>query len=186
MDSEEKSPEQLEVIPAATSYEYAGFWMRFAAAFIDWAILSVAGMILVPLLYLLGIVGALFGAGLGALVGGSEGAAISAFGAALLVVFLAGLLINWLYYALMERSKLQGTLGKMALGIIVVDENGERITFDRATKRYFAKYLSGLIFFIGFVMAAFTQRKQALHDIMAGCLVVEKSAPPKQSVNPLP
>lgn len=177
MEQEERIPEQLEIDPTAAALEYAGFWMRFAAAFIDWAILSVLGLFFIPLLYLFGIIGALFGAGLGALVGGSEGAAASALGAAFLIVFLFGLLANWLYYALMERSKLQGTLGKLALGIIVVDENGQRITFDRATRRYFAKYLSALILFIGFFMAAFTARKQALHDIMAGCLVVEKSTP---------
>lgn len=178
MEPEETSSEPIEVSPAALSLEYAGFWMRFAAAFIDWAILSVLGLFFIPLLYLFGIIGALFGAGLGALVGGSEGAAVSAFGAAFFIVFLFGLLTNWLYYALMERSKLQGTLGKMALGLIVVDQYGQRITFDTATRRYFAKYLSALILFIGFFMAAFTERKQALHDIMAGCLVVEKSTTP--------
>lgn len=179
MELEERIPEQLEVDPNANSLEYAGFWTRFAAAFIDWAILSVLGLLFIPLLYLLGVIGALLGAGLGALVGGSEGAVVSALGAAFLIVFLVGLLTNWLYYALMERSKLQGTLGKLALGIIVVDENGQRITFDRATRRYFAKYLSALILFIGFIMAAFTERKQALHDIIAGCLVIEKSTPPQ-------
>lgn len=176
---EEKAFEELEVNPTANSYSYAGFWMRFAAAFIDWAILSVAGILFIPLLYLFGIIGALFGAGLGAILGGSEGAAISAFAAGFLIVILVAILINWLYYALMERSKLQGTLGKLALGIIVVDENGQRITFDRATRRYFAKYLSALVFFIGFIMAAFTQRKQALHDIISNCLVIEKPESPK-------
>lgn len=176
MELEERSPEPLEVGSTVASLEYAGFWMRFGAAFIDWAILSVLGLFLIPIMYLFGVIGALFGAGLGALVGGSEGAAVSAFGAAFLIVFLVGMLTNWLYYALMERSKLQGTLGKMALGIIVVDENGQRITFDRATRRYFSKYLSALILFVGFIMAAFTDRKQALHDIISGCLVVQKPA----------
>lgn len=175
MEQGERIAEQLQAEPTDTSLKYAGFWMRFAAAFIDWAILSVLGLFFIPLLYLLGIIGALFGAGFGALVGGSEGAAVSAIGAGFFIILLVGLLANWLYYALMERSKLQGTLGKMALGIIVVDENGQRITFDRATRRYFAKYLSAIIIFIGFIMAAFSDRKQALHDIIAGCLVVEKT-----------
>lgn len=173
-DAEGKSSEQIEVIPAAVTFSYAGFWMRFAAAFIDWAILSLTGVLLIPLMYLFGAIAALFGAALGAIIGGGEGAAITALGAGGLVVFLVGLIINWLYYALMERSKLQATLGKLALGIIVVDLNGQRITFDRATRRYFAKYVSGLVLFIGFIMAAFTERKQALHDIMAGCLVIQK------------
>lgn len=180
MVPEQKDFELLEEVnPTADSYSYAGFWMRFAAAFIDWAILAVVGILFIPVLYLFGIIGALFGAGLGAVFGGSEGAAITAFAAGLLIVFLVALLINWLYYALMERSKLQGSLGKLALGIIVVDENGQRITFDRATRRYFAKYLSALVLFIGFIMAAFTEKKQALHDSISGCLVIEKPAPSK-------
>jgi uncharacterized RDD family membrane protein YckC len=60
----------------------------------------------------------------------------------------------------------------MALGIRVTDLDGGRISFGRATGRYFGKILSGLILGIGFLMAAFTERKQALHDLLAGTLVV--------------
>lgn len=73
----------------------------------------------------------------------------------------------------MESSAKQATLGKMALGIVVTDLEGARIGFGRATGRYFAKILSGLILGIGFLMAAFTERKQGLHDIIAGTLVVK-------------
>jgi len=90
---------------------------------------------------------------------------------------LAGFAVWWLYYALMESSGRQATLGKMALGIKVVDRQGGRISFARATGRYFAKILSGLILMIGYLMAGFTSRKQALHDMVAGCLVVNRSAP---------
>ncbi|MDD4170507.1 MAG: RDD family protein [Desulfotomaculaceae bacterium] len=83
-----------------------------------------------------------------------------------------GVFIGWLYFALMESSSYQGTLGKMAIGIKVTDLNGNKLTFGRATGRYFGKLISSLIFMIGYVMAGFTKKKQALHDIMAGCLVV--------------
>ena len=73
----------------------------------------------------------------------------------------------------MEASSKKATLGKMALGLIVTDVNGVRLSFGRASGRYFGKILSGLILNIGFIMAAFTEKKQALHDILAGTLVLE-------------
>ncbi|MCI0556277.1 MAG: RDD family protein, partial [Anaerolineae bacterium] len=63
---------------------------------------------------------------------------------------------------------------KMALGIVVTDMNGNRISFGRATGRYFGKILSGLIIYIGYIMVAFTEKKQGLHDMMASCLVLNK------------
>ena len=81
--------------------------------------------------------------------------------------------IAWIYFATMESTK-GATLGKMALGLIVVDERGEPIGFGRATGRHFGKLLSQLIIYIGYIMAGFTEKKQALHDMMAGCLVIKK------------
>jgi len=81
---------------------------------------------------------------------------------------------TWLYYALMESSKHQATIGKLALGLKVTDMNGQRISFARATGRYFGKIISGMILLIGYIMAGFTEKKQALHDIMANCLVVKR------------
>ena len=81
---------------------------------------------------------------------------------------------SWLYHAGMESSRHQATLGKKALGIIVTDMNGNRISFARANGRFFGKWVSGMIMNIGYLMAAFTEKKQALHDILAGCLVVMK------------
>jgi uncharacterized RDD family membrane protein YckC len=78
----------------------------------------------------------------------------------------------------MESSSRQATVGKIALGLRVTDLNGERITFLRATGRYFGKIISGMILYIGFIMAAFTEKRQALHDLMAECLVVSN---PSQS-----
>jgi Tfp pilus assembly major pilin PilA len=80
----------------------------------------------------------------------------------------------------MQSSSRQATLGKMALGIKVTSAEGERISFLRATGRYFATILSGLILMIGYLLAAFTQRKQALHDMIAGTLVVRADASPEE------
>ncbi len=82
--------------------------------------------------------------------------------------------IGWLYFALMESSKNQGTLGKMALGLKVTDMDGNKISFGRATGRYFSKILSGMILMIGYIIAGFTDKKQALHDMIASCLVLRK------------
>lgn len=129
---------------AGGSAEYAGFWRRFAAFFVDSII---CGVVSYGLQRTMGPLGSLLGA-----VG------------------------QWLYFALMESSELQATLGKMALGVVVTDGQGNRIGFGRATGRYFAKIVSGLILFIGYMMAGWTARKQALHDIMADCLVICKGS----------
>ena len=82
-------------------------------------------------------------------------------------------LLYWLYTAVGESSSWQGTVGKRALGLKVVDSDGQRISFGRATLRFFGQILSSLLFFMGYVMAAFTLRKQALHDMIAGTYVVK-------------
>ncbi|WP_260927552.1 RDD family protein [Novosphingobium sp. 9] len=87
------------------------------------------------------------------------------------------LLLHWLYYALTESSSWQATLGKLAVGLVVTDEAGRRISFARGTGRYFAKVLSGLALCVGYLMVAFTQRKRGLHDILAGTLVFRTRDP---------
>jgi uncharacterized RDD family membrane protein YckC len=154
-----------------TTVTYAGFWKRFAAHLIDSIIMSVAGFL--AILPILGLIGLGVGS---AMSGDSEsmiGFIIAAIGAYLMAI-LALMVASWLYYALMETSVNQGTLGKMALGIKVTDLNGNRISFGKATGRYFGKILSSMIFMVGYIMAGFTEKKQALHDMMAGCLVVNK------------
>ncbi len=136
---------------------YAGFWKRFAASLIDSIILMVGA----------GIIGVILGIAAFA-SGNEESTALEA------VANLVGVVIDWLYAALMESSASQATLGKMALGIKVTDLDGNRIGFGKATGRHFGKIISALMLLVGYLMAAFTARKQALHDIMAGCLVVEK------------
>lgn len=83
-------------------------------------------------------------------------------------------IIGWLYFAGMESSSRQATIGKSLLGIYVTDVDGNQISFLRATGRYFAKFLSAIILLIGFIMAAFTARKQALHDMIASTLVLDR------------
>ena len=84
------------------------------------------------------------------------------------------LVAGWLYYSLMESSSTQATLGKMALGIKVTDLDGRRISFGRATGRYFGKIVSAIILLAGYIMIAFTEKKQGLHDMMANTLVLMK------------
>lgn len=91
-------------------------------------------------------------------------------------LFLFGYIaINWLYFAIQESSEAQATIGKRILSIKVTDLDGNRISFWGGTKRYLAKIVSALIYGIGFLMAAFTQKKQALHDKIASTLVVMKN-----------
>ncbi len=135
---------------------YAGFWRRVAAAFIDGIVLGIAGYIIGTFI---GLFIVLTGAGLEALE---------------VITNFTGISIAWLYHAILESSPTQATLGKMAIGIKVTDLEGNRIGFGRASGRYFGMIVSTLILFIGFIMVAFTSKKQGLHDIMAGCLVVKK------------
>lgn len=153
------------------SVTYAGFWKRFVAFVIDSIVLCVVDFL--AILPILGLVGLGAGSALSGDMDSSAGLIIAAIGAYLVGVIALSIL-GWLYFALMETSVNQGTLGKMALGIKVTDLNGNRISFGKATGRYFGKIISGMILYIGFIMAGFTEKKQALHDMMAGCVVVNK------------
>ena len=138
--------------------QWAGFWLRFAAAFLD-------GLILTPVTVIISLVGT-------ALASSTKDQAV----VAMIGVFnnLIGVAVAWLYAALFESSEKQATLGKMACGIRVCDMRFQRITFGRATGRFFGKYVSYLTLFIGFMMAGWTEKKQALHDMIASTLVVRK------------
>ncbi len=138
---------------------YAGFWKRFAAGFIDYFITFILSAIVG------GIIGLIYGASAGT-------AAIEEI--AMFLGSLAGFLVTWIYHAAFESSPKQATPGKMALGIKVTDLEGRPVGFGKATGRYFGKIISILILFIGFIMIAFSRKKQGLHDMMAGCLVVNK------------
>ena len=131
---------------------HAGFWRRLGAALID-------GLVLAATMAALGALGLPI----------YRDRELNALGLAV------GLLVYWLYFAGLESSRRQGTLGKLALSIKVTDLAGGRIGFGRASGRYFAKYLSAAILMVGFAMAGFTARKQALHDLVAGTLVVDRT-----------
>ena len=84
------------------------------------------------------------------------------------------LVASWVYFAGLESSAWQATVGKKMLGMQVTDTSGERIDFIKATIRYFAKILSSFILMIGFIMVAFTEKKQGLHDFIAGTVVLKQ------------
>ena len=144
---------------------FAGFWLRLAAYVIDSILLGfvLGNLLLRPLMGRPGGIPAndpwfLFNN-------------TSPQVTALVLLFLMG---NWVYFSLSESSRWRATLGKKLLGLEVVDLEGKRISFARASGRFFAKILSSMTFLIGFLMAGFTQKKQALHDLIAGCLVIRK------------
>ncbi|UCH63264.1 MAG: RDD family protein [Fidelibacterota bacterium] len=125
---------------------YAGFWRRFAAVCIDGSVIIFALYYMQAfLLYEMSI-----------------------------IVAITSIPLTWSYFSGMESSPLQATIGKMAVGIYVTDLQGQRISFGRASGRFFGKILSGAILLIGYLLAGFTEKKQSLHDMMAGCLVLLK------------
>jgi DNA polymerase-3 subunit epsilon len=131
--------------------EYAGFWLRLGAGIIDLIIANMIGAII--FLLFLGVPND---------AKSSEASANA-----------MGMLCGWLYYALMESSSSCATVGKLLFGIKVTDEHGNKIGFGKATGRFFGKFLSLLILYIGFLMIGFTKRKQGLHDQLARTLVVK-------------
>ncbi|MBK9732740.1 MAG: RDD family protein [Chitinophagaceae bacterium] len=159
---------------------HAGFLLRGIAYIIDRFIVGFLSFaVIFPLLAILGIsaYGMRSFADLENFESMDDGAKIAlvlGLIAAYSTLIIISVTISWLYYALMESSQRQATLGKSALGIKVTDLNGNRISFLNATGRYFGKILSGLIFGIGYIMIIFTEKKQGLHDVLAGTLVVRK------------
>jgi len=135
---------------------YAGFWRRVAAYLIDRFLLGFVNVTLC-LFYI-------FLSGMD--WDGEELRTLS------LTSAVFGFLLRWLYCTLLESSASQATFGKAIIGIRVTDEQGRRISFLKANARYWAKILSVLSFGFGYLMVGFTKRKQALHDLVAGTLVV--------------
>lgn len=90
------------------------------------------------------------------------------------VINVVAIIVGWLYYAIMESSRWQATLGKAWMGLLVTDLRGERVSFWRATLRYLAKWISILTLLVGFFAFVFWGRRQALHDILTGCLIVSR------------
>ncbi len=159
---------------------YAGFWVRFVAYFIDGLILGIPfGIIAVGVILMFGGFGAMMHR---VPVDPQTGApadprAALAMAAPMFVLFYGAMfffvILQWLYFASMESSHRQATFGKSALGLRVANSEGQRLSFAHATGRFFAKIVSGLVpFGIGYILAGFTAKKQALHDFIAGTLVL--------------
>ena len=144
---------------------YAGFWLRLVAWIIDAIVLGFAGAaIFLPLV----------SANIHTFSRENPWDFYTTFSRPIVALKLLGMMLSWIYYAALESSAWQATLGKKALGLKVTDLSGNRITFARASGRFFGKIVSSFILGIGFLMAGFTARKQALHDILAGCLVIKQ------------
>jgi uncharacterized RDD family membrane protein YckC len=137
---------------------FAGFFMRFLASFID-------GLIVVAICVVLGIAFIWF---VGEDAARSNQGTVGNF---LRAMFLA---VAWIYFATMESSPGQSTFGKRLLGLRVTDMSGNRISFARASARHFGKILSQLVFMIGYLMMKFSPNNQCLHDMISGCVVMQK------------
>jgi uncharacterized RDD family membrane protein YckC len=151
---------------------YAGFWRRFFAIIIDGILITIVSS---------AIHYALYGTASSAVVtenfsykDGGFAHASTSYGYMYGINDWIGGLITWLYFTMLESSSCQATIGKKLLGIKVTDMDGNRIGLGRANGRFWSKILSAIILYIGFIMAAFTEKKQALHDIIAKTLVIRK------------
>jgi uncharacterized RDD family membrane protein YckC len=162
---------------AAALEDHAGFWKRVAAYILDGIILYIPQMLIEKAFGGDAAKAALKQASLDAV--GNPDAMMAAnmhYYSTMWPAMLLILVMGVLYFALCESSAWQGTLGKLALGIRVTDLQGKRISFPRALGRYFAKILSAIILGIGFLMVAWTQRKQGLHDMICDTLVLNGRA----------
>lgn len=159
-DAPEPEPhENVEREDAGTT-TYANFGRRAVAFGIDSLIVFAGSALLVVFIMFVS-------------TGGSEGSMkpneIEALSNAL------GFLVPWLYFAMNESAPAQATWGKQVMNLKVTGMNGRKIGFWKATGRHFGRIISGGLLLLGYIMAAFTEKHQSLHDIMAGCLVVEDS-----------
>lgn len=154
---------------------YAGFWLRLVAVFIDAIIIGIIqSFVAIPILAAVG---------LSVMTGvdnidmtdtenvlGMVGAIMAAAG----VYWLVATTVQILYFSFMESSNMQATVGKMAMGLKVTDMQGAKLDLGKAFLRNLCKLISNFTLLIGYIMAGFTEKKQALHDMIAGTLVVKK------------
>lgn len=138
----------------AAQVAYGGFWIRLVAYIIDVILLSLV----------FGVLASIFGLNM------MNAESLTEYDP---TINLVSLVVGWLYFALMESSERGATVGKMAMGLRVVTNDGQRLSFLNATGRYFAKIISAIILCIGFIMIAFTERKRGLHDMIASTLVIK-------------
>lgn len=156
------SPATVDLEPVFESKlgEYSGFWIRFAALFIDGIVLFAVNMVLSVIMAVL----------MGASGSNNPGAMIPIVAGYYLCMFGA----SWAYFALQESSAAQATLGKRALGLVVTDVDGNRLSLARASGRWASHGISNLTLAIGYLIQPFTGSKQALHDMIAGTVVMNK------------
>lgn len=160
----------------ASSQVYAGFWLRFVAYLLDYIVIYIIqAFVFIPILGVLGMS-----------MAASAGFDFSSFNdedmigwiiamiSAIIIGAIIAFIIQVLYFSIMESSKYQATFGKMALGLIVTDTDGKRLDLGKSLLRNLGKIVSAFIMMIGYIMAGFTDKKQALHDMIAGALVVKK------------
>lgn len=154
-----KLMEALQIIQPSVPGKYARFWLRFCAALLDSLILF---MPFVVITYFVGLT-----------IGIASIGTINDR-ATLMIVILPPVitLVTWLYFALLENSSWQGTIGKKILRLYVTDSAGNRLRLARATGRNLSKCLSSTTAGVGYAMCGFTKKKQVLHDIVAKCLVL--------------
>ena len=149
------------------SLEYAGFWLRVWAGYIDVTLEALVAL----------LVTAIFDAVM-RLITPKYG--LSPITARYLtgIVFIFVLAIgSWLYAAFSESSRWRATLGKRVVGLQVLTASGGQLSFGQATVRHFMKFLSLFTATVGFMMAGWTRRRQALHDIPSDCIVVRVAEP---------
>ena len=145
---------------------YAGFWIRLASYLIDYIIL----VVLIVLFSALASAAWWYSHTVG-----RSGSPLDGIEGWLYIVYVPSF---WLYRTIFEASKAQGTVGKIVFGLAVTDLNLQRIGYGKANARFWSRILSSWILFAGFIMAAFTKKKQALHDMIAGTVVVKKARIP--------
>lgn len=148
-----------------TKEVYAGFWLRAIAYLIDSIILGIVVSITIlgPLIRHAG------------LSLDNPWVIFTNTNRQVIAINLLMIMASWLYWALLESSRWQATLGKKLLGLYVTDLQGKPITFARASGRYFGKLISSFTLLVGYFMAGFTEKKQALHDMLASCLVLKRT-----------
>jgi uncharacterized RDD family membrane protein YckC len=151
----------LPAMPARPAF--AGFWLRAVAYLIDTILISVV----------FGLIASFYPS---TFIKFPDAASTSLTSLPQLtpIAFAITITVTWFYYTMFEASIWQATPGKRVLRLYVADLNGQRVTFARAAARNFAKMISSLTFLVGYLVAGFTEKKQALHDILASCLVLRR------------
>ena len=167
----------LEEIPINEKKKhYAGFWIRFAASLLDGIILSIPLTVIFFVVFFLlfassGVLNVLTDPS--AMNGNISDQQMITIIVAYIIVLLVSLIVPIFYFAGMHASKWQATIGKKLLKLKVTDLQGNRISFWRGLGRYLAMVFISSIFYIGYIITAFTEKKQSLHDLIAGTVVIQ-------------